>query len=125
MSLPISARVLGAVCLLLIVFTLNLSPSTFYSATFIEETYFEPELMPNILDGCHHVYLDMGTNTGVQVMLNIDIVARFCIPLNRSENYTSRTCFLKLKFSQCLTNSLDPHLKGSLETFTFYFLEFS
>ena len=62
MSLPISARVLGAVCLLLIVFTLNLSPSTFYSATFIEKTYFEPELMPNILDGCHHVYLDMGTN---------------------------------------------------------------
>ena len=21
----------------------------------------------NMLDGCHHVYLDMGTNTGVQI----------------------------------------------------------
>ena len=79
----------------------------------------------NPLDDCYHVYLDMGTNTGVQVMLNISIIVRFCIPLNRSENYTSRTCFLKLKFSQCLTNSLDPHLKGTLETFTFFSLQFS
>ena len=25
----------------------------------------------NMLDGCHHVYLDMGTNTGVQIRFNI------------------------------------------------------
>ena len=24
----------------------------------------------NLLDGCYHVYLDMGTNTGVQVVTN-------------------------------------------------------
>ena len=61
-----SARVLGAVCLLILL-TLNLSPSTFQFqlATFIEQTnlpIFDPELKQNILDGCHHVYLDMGTN---------------------------------------------------------------
>ena len=25
----------------------------------------------NMFDGCHHVYLDMGTNTGVQIRFNI------------------------------------------------------
>jgi len=71
MPLPMSARVLGAVCLLILL-TLNLSPSTFQFqlATIIEQTnlpIFDPELKPNILDGCHHVYLDMGTNIGIQI----------------------------------------------------------
>ena len=66
MSLPMPTRVLlGAVCLILIVLALNLPPTNFQSANFIEKInlpYFEQELKPNILDGCHHVYLDMGTN---------------------------------------------------------------
>ena len=33
----------------------------------------------NMLDGCHHVYLDMGTNTGVQIRFNIlGIDSRVC-----------------------------------------------
>ena len=27
----------------------------------------------NILDGCHHVYLDMGSNTGVQIRWKLKI----------------------------------------------------
>ena len=72
MSLPIAARVLpllGAVCLL-IVLALAFSPSTFSSSTFqppasmgfTSPPYFAPWREQNILDGCHHVYLDMGTN---------------------------------------------------------------
>ena len=67
MSLPVAARVLpllGAVCLL-IVLALTFSPSTFKQPTSIGLTsppYFAPWLKKNILDGCHHVYLDMGTN---------------------------------------------------------------
>ena len=68
MSLPMSARVGGAVCLL-IVLALNLS--TFQSATsFIEQRTNPPDLKTNILDGCHHVYLDMGTNMYVRSQTN-------------------------------------------------------
>ena len=71
LSLPMSIRllrVLGAV-ILLVVLVHNLSPFTFKSATSIKQqqqadsSFFEPEqLKSNLLDGCHHVYLDMGTN---------------------------------------------------------------
>ena len=67
MSLPIAARVLpllGAVCLL-IVLALAFSSSTFQPPTsmgFTSPPYFAPWREQNILDGCHHVYLDMGTN---------------------------------------------------------------
>ena len=68
MSLPVAARVLpllGAVCLL-IVLALTFSPSSFQppssSIGLTSPPYFAPWLEQNILDGCHHVYLDMGTN---------------------------------------------------------------
>ena len=62
-------RLLGAV-FLLVVLVHNLLPFTFKSATSIKQqqqqadsSFFEPEqLKSNLLDGCHHVYLDMGTN---------------------------------------------------------------
>ena len=72
----------------------------------------------NLLDDCYHVYLDMGTNTGVQVVCTC-MMLRFNIILNRSENYTSLTCFLKLQFSRYSTGSLDPQLTGKLSTFFF------
>ena len=68
MSLPIVARVLpllGGV-LLLVVLALAFSPSTFQSATMARPPYSAPweqnSIESNILDGCHHVYLDMGSN---------------------------------------------------------------
>ena len=70
MSLPIVARVLpllGGV-LLLVVLALAFSPSTFQSATMARPPYSAPwsleqnGIESNILDGCHHVYLDMGSN---------------------------------------------------------------
>ena len=68
MSLPIVARVLpllGGV-LLLVVLALAFSPSTFQSATMARPPYSAPleqnNIESNILDGCHHVYLDMGSN---------------------------------------------------------------
>ena len=70
LSLPMSIRLLrllGAV-FLLVVLVHNLLPFTFKSATSIKQQqadspFFEPEqLKSNLLDGCHHVYLDMGTN---------------------------------------------------------------
>ena len=67
MSLPVAARVLpllGAVCLL-IVLALTFSPSTFQPPPSIGLTsppYSSAWSKQNILDGCHHVYLDMGTN---------------------------------------------------------------
>ena len=49
-------QVLGAVFFLLIVFYLKLSPSTVKSAALTNQP------KQNILDGCRHVYLDMGSN---------------------------------------------------------------
>jgi len=73
MSLPVAVRVLpllGAVCLL-IVLALTFSPSTLQptSIGLTSPPYFAPWLVEkkNILDGCHHVYLDMGTNIGIQI----------------------------------------------------------
>ena len=57
----------------------------------------------NLLDGCYHVYLDMGTNTGVQVVINISGVLH---NFYRLENCTNRTCSLMQKFFLCLTDSL-------------------
>ena len=58
-------RLLGAV-FLLVVLVHNLLPFTFKSATSIkqqQQAFSEPvQLKSNLLDGCHHVYLDMGTN---------------------------------------------------------------
>jgi len=59
-----AARVLpllGAVCLL-IVLALAVHQSDQQS-----RGYFTPWAKENILDGCHHVYLDMGTNIGIQI----------------------------------------------------------
>ena len=41
---------------------------------------FMPQLLPintseNLLDDCYHVYLDMGTNTGVQVMNHVCVIS--------------------------------------------------
>ena len=45
---------LVAVCLLIVLaLTSHLSD---------KPSYFAPWYVPNILDGCHHIYLDMGTN---------------------------------------------------------------
>ena len=57
----------------------------------------------NPLDDCYHVYLDMGTNTGVQVVINISGVLH---NFYRLENCTNRTCSLMQKFFLCLTDSL-------------------
>ena len=59
-------QVLGAGCLLLVVFFL-FSPyiRTFQPAVSNDLTKlldFDSELKPNILDGCRYVYLDMGSN---------------------------------------------------------------
>ena len=57
--LHVAAKVLpllGAVCLL-IVRALAVHQSDQQS-----KGYFTPWAKENILDGCHHVYLDMGTN---------------------------------------------------------------
>ena len=56
----------GAVCLL-VVLSLTLYPykQIFQPAASIDLAKlldFDSELKPNILDGCRHVYLDMGTN---------------------------------------------------------------
>jgi len=64
-------QVVGAVCLL-IVLALTLSPykRIFQPAASIDLTklfHFHSELKPNILDGCRHVYLDMGSNQGIQI----------------------------------------------------------
>ena len=70
MSLQTAARVLpllGAVCLFLVL-AFTFSPiNTFKSddsTSLTNPPYFfdDPTLPQNILDGCHHVYLDMGTN---------------------------------------------------------------
>ena len=70
MSLQTAARVLpllGAVCLFLVL-AFTFSPiNTFKSEDSTSSTnppyYFDDPPPPqNILDGCHHVYLDMGTN---------------------------------------------------------------
>ena len=69
MSLQTAARVLpllGAVCLF-VVLAFTFSPiNTFKSdSTSLTNPPFyidDTPLRQNILDGCHHVYLDMGTN---------------------------------------------------------------
>ena len=76
MPLKIAARVLpllGGV-LLLVVLALAFSTSTSQSDTFSNTPFSAPwskakllpreqnSNQPNILDGCHHVYLDMGSN---------------------------------------------------------------
>ena len=70
MSLQTAARVLpllGAVCLF-VVLAFTFSPiNTFKSddsTSLTNPPYYidDPPLQQNILDGCHHVYLDMGTN---------------------------------------------------------------
>jgi len=54
-------QVLGTLSFLFIVFYLKLSPSTVKSAALTNQP------KQNILDGCRHVYLDMGTNIGIQI----------------------------------------------------------
>ena len=49
-------QVLGTLSFLFIVFYLKLFPSTVKSAALTNQP------KQNILDGCRHVYLDMGTN---------------------------------------------------------------
>jgi hypothetical protein len=59
-------HVLGAGCLLFCYAILVF----FQPAVSIDLTKrldFDSELKPNILDGCRHVYLDMGTNQGIQI----------------------------------------------------------
>ena len=62
-------HLLGALCLLIMVMLiLDLLDSTSTSQTLLTSTdqmspnQIKPVLKPNILDGCYHVYLDMGTN---------------------------------------------------------------
>ena len=95
----------------------------------------------NILDGCHHVYLDMGSNTGVQIRwklkkslvfaqwgfllrwwklktisLHTLAISAYCIKeqikILYSGNFTSLTTFLILLFSKLLTNTLETKDRG-------------
>ena len=83
MSLAAASKVLpllGAVCLLSVAaFFLHSSTSqpTAPGLQILTNPPFAPWYEQNILDGCHHVYLDMGTNMWGLVRSN-NILIQWC-----------------------------------------------